>query len=115
VCPSAEPGTLELLRVQTNAGALYSGGRQSWDWAASGTQAQLEELLILARQRYVSSTLLASIYLGLGEVDTAIEMVERAFEERDPVVLMLNVTPYADSLRGDPRYQDLLRRLRLAA
>jgi hypothetical protein len=78
-------------------------------------QAQHEELLLLARQRYVSSTLLSAIYLGLGEVDKAIEMVERAFEERDPVVLMLNVTPYADSLRGDPRYQDLLRRLRLAA
>jgi tetratricopeptide (TPR) repeat protein len=48
-----------------------------------------------------------------GERDAAFEWLEKAYRERDPGILWLRIEPPFDSLRGDPRYVDLLRRLHL--
>jgi serine/threonine protein kinase/tetratricopeptide (TPR) repeat protein len=57
---------------------------------------------------------MAYAYAGLGEVDTAIHWLERAFEVRDPHLNGLgDHLPY-DALRSDARFQSLLARLRHA-
>ncbi len=51
------------------------------------------------------------IYIGLGENDLALEWLEKAYEERDVALIFLKVDPAYDSLRSDPRFQDLMRRM----
>jgi serine/threonine protein kinase/tetratricopeptide (TPR) repeat protein len=50
-------------------------------------------------------------YLFAGDLDRAIQSLEKACELRDPNVLDVGHGPVWDPLRGDPRFQDLLRRM----
>lgn len=52
--------------------------------------------------------------VGLGDHDRAFEWLEKGFEERAALLVTLKVDPVFDPLRGDPRFTDLIRRMRLA-
>ncbi|MGI9066148.1 MAG: protein kinase domain-containing protein [Pyrinomonadaceae bacterium] len=56
---------------------------------------------------------IALIYAGLGEDDQAFECLEKGYAWRDGMMIHLNVEPRFDSLRSDPRFQDLVRRMGL--
>jgi serine/threonine-protein kinase len=58
---------------------------------------------------------IALIYAGLGENDQAFEYLEKGYEWRDGMMIHLNVEPRCDSLRSDPRFQDLVGRMGLAS
>ncbi len=83
--------------------------------AKSGDPAQaralLEELLAASRSRYVAPYGVALIYNALGERDKTFEWLERGFEARDHKMNLLKVDPKWKNLYGDPRFEDLLRRL----
>ncbi len=51
------------------------------------------------------------VYTVLGEHDQAFEWLERAVTERSSSVFHLKVSPLVDSLRSDPRFDELLRRM----
>jgi len=55
----------------------------------------------------------AVLYARLGETDRALEWLEKAYQERSPTMVRLGVDQVWDSLRSDPRFQDLLRRVGL--
>jgi tetratricopeptide (TPR) repeat protein len=73
----------------------------------------LDDLKRLRKGRYVSSYNDALLHAALGETDTAFDSLERATEERADWVACLNVDPRLDQLRPDPRFDALLRRVRL--
>ncbi len=73
----------------------------------------LNEMKQLAQQRYVSAHDVALIYMGLGEKDLAFTWLEKAYEERSFLLPNIKAEPRLDSLRSDPRFQDLLRRIGL--
>ena len=52
--------------------------------------------------------------LRLGEQERAFEWFEKAYQERYQFMVHLHQEPRADSLRSDPRFADLLRRVGLA-
>ena len=83
-----------------------SGGRQE-------AEAILERLVAESRRRYVPAFDLARAYEGLGRRDEALAALTRACDERGPMVAFLKVEPVFDPMRADPRFQALLRRLRL--
>jgi Flp pilus assembly protein TadD len=60
---------------------------------------------------YVPPFHMALIYVALGKLDEAFACLEEAYAERDQWLVFLKVEPRLDSLRGFPRFQDLLRRL----
>src|SRR5712692_5208463 len=77
-------------------------------------QKALDRLNDLAKQKYVPAGYRAMIYVGMGEKDKAFEWLEKSYEERYVVgdgTADIKVDPVFDSLRSDPRFQDLLRRM----
>jgi tetratricopeptide (TPR) repeat protein len=54
----------------------------------------------------------ALTYLFAGDADNTLEWLERAYRERDGQIPYLGL-PIYDSIRSDPRFQDLLRRVGL--
>jgi hypothetical protein len=73
----------------------------------------LDRILEMRKSKYVSALLVASLYSRLGGQDAAFEWLERAFEERDHWLCYSRSIPVAHGLRHDPRFWDVLRRLRL--
>jgi TolB-like protein/DNA-binding winged helix-turn-helix (wHTH) protein/Tfp pilus assembly protein PilF len=73
----------------------------------------LNELLELNESRYVTPAALAYVYVGLGDKDQAFVWLEKAYQERSNYIAWLKVNPIVDSLRSDPRFNDLLRRVGL--
>ena len=55
---------------------------------------------------------MANLYLHAGEGARALEWLERAYEARDPNMPYIR-GPQWDSVRADPRFQDLMRRVGL--
>jgi tetratricopeptide (TPR) repeat protein len=56
---------------------------------------------------------LADTYSVLGEKDGAFEFLEVAYQKRVSLMIFLGVYPTLDNIRSDPRFADLLRRMRL--
>jgi TolB-like protein len=75
----------------------------------SETQKIISELKERSRHHYVFPSVFAYAYLGLGDRDQALTFLERAYEEQDPGLFLLNVSPLLDPLRSEPRFQALLR------
>jgi tetratricopeptide (TPR) repeat protein len=57
----------------------------------------------------------ASFYALAGEKEKAIEWLEKGLDPHDPFMPYIGVTPYFDDLHPDPRFQELLRKLKLPA
>jgi serine/threonine-protein kinase len=64
-------------------------------------------------QKYVSPYFIALIYTGLGDKEQAFVWLEKAYQQRHPYLVLIKVEPVFDSLRSDPRFADLLRRIGL--
>jgi serine/threonine protein kinase/Tfp pilus assembly protein PilF len=64
-------------------------------------------------KKYVSPAELAILYIGLGEKEQALAALERAYAAHDLQLQFLNAEPHYDSLRSDPRFTDLVRRVGL--
>jgi tetratricopeptide (TPR) repeat protein len=56
---------------------------------------------------------IAAIYGRLGDKDQAFVWLEKAYEDHGALMHQLKVHPRWDPLRDDPRFQDLLRRMKL--
>jgi serine/threonine protein kinase/tetratricopeptide (TPR) repeat protein len=74
----------------------------------------LDQLKELSRRRYISPHDRAIIYAGLGEKEQAFAWLDNAYADRSWPLPLLKVDPRFDSLRSDPRFADLVRRIGLA-
>lgn len=79
----------------------------------SGLAKAAAELEKIARQRPVSSSLLAEIYTVLRDGDQAIARLAMAYRQRSPSLLWLHCNPDWDEIRSDARIQEIARRLNL--
>jgi eukaryotic-like serine/threonine-protein kinase len=86
-------------------------------YAASGRKHEAEEILKQlkdrSRQSYVPAYDFAEIYVGLGDKEQALALLEKAYADRSMLLTFLKVDPEFDSLHSDPRFKDLLRRVGL--
>jgi len=62
----------------------------------------------------VPAFLLARIYSELGERDEAFKWLEKAYANKEAELTYMKVSPIWDKLREDPRFADMLRRLRFS-
>jgi hypothetical protein len=88
--------------------ALASGMKSVDQWI-------LDRKKKAAGRGYVSAYQWATQYAALGEKEHAFEWLEKAYADREPMMALLNTDPAYDSLRSEPRFGDLLRRIRVAA
>jgi hypothetical protein len=56
---------------------------------------------------------MAFMYTGLGDKEQAMAWLEKARDDRFPIIASINVDPALDGLRSHPRFVSLLRTLRL--
>jgi serine/threonine protein kinase/tetratricopeptide (TPR) repeat protein len=86
-------------------------------YAVSGRRADAlrtaNELKDLSSHAYVDFYLIAQIYAVLGEKDMALQWLGRGYEEHSSNMVYLAIDPQWDGMRSDPRFADLLRRMRL--
>ena len=66
-----------------------------------------------SRRTHTMGRDVARFYVRVGENDRALEWLERAFVDHDPNLPYVSREADFDSLRDDPRFQDLLRRMNL--
>jgi serine/threonine-protein kinase len=83
-------------------------------YARAGQRAEaraiLTEMERLSRTRYVPPVYPAMVHMGLGDKRRALDLLDQAFVDRSDWILQLPVEPQFDVLRGEKRFQDLLRR-----
>ena len=81
--------------------------------ARSGQLARARSLLTaIGNESSGAATLYAGALIAVGDTTAALAQVERAVQLHDPLVVDLNVDPRLDALRGVPRFDAVVRRLR---
>ena len=74
----------------------------------------LRQIKELARTEYVSPYQFVYVYTGLGEIDRALDLLERAVAERSGPAYAIKGSFLLKPLRYQPRFQALLRQMKLA-
>jgi tetratricopeptide (TPR) repeat protein len=104
----------EMLRIsEGRLGALTLG----YVYAAAGKKKealeQVDKLVSPSQPRFVSPAAIGMIYGVLGDKDTAFKWLEKANDEHDMLVVRIKYDPRFANLRGDPRLDDLVKRMGL--
>jgi len=116
-------GELEKARTEFRVSADLSG---RWPLFVAGyghacaTAGDREEALRIVAElqdtsvrKYVSSFAVAAVYAGWQDRDLTLDWLEKAYDERATWMIFLNVHPYFDFLRSEPRFQNLVRKIGL--
>jgi len=83
-------------------------------FAKAGINGYLEATNPRSRRQDATPYSIGEWYARVGDRDRALEWLERAYQDRaDHHLAFIKAEPMLDSLRSDPRFQDLLRRLHL--
>jgi len=118
----AEKGLYDEAIASAQRGIELTGGNYplaiaflGYAYAKAGRKEEarqtLEKLLQINKTMYCSSSLLAVIYGELGEMDRAFLWTEKAYMEHDHWLTYLKIIPVADSIRSDPRFASLLKKI----
>jgi TolB-like protein/DNA-binding winged helix-turn-helix (wHTH) protein len=102
ILSGSSPQRIKRLRE----GLARSGAKGFW-------QASLEDYLRTAKSSYAPPVLVAGVYMRLGDKARALQWLEKGYQERDDLMIDLNVDPVFDAFRSEPRFQDLVRRVGL--
>jgi TolB-like protein/DNA-binding winged helix-turn-helix (wHTH) protein/tetratricopeptide (TPR) repeat protein len=76
-------------------------------------RAILNQLLVLAKSRYVSPSSIAAVHAALGDVEPALDALDQAFLAHDTRLVFLKDDPRLASLRNAPRFLALVHALKL--
>lgn len=92
--------------VLSSLGVAYAAAGRPVD-----ARRTLEQLQAMGESRYVSPATPAAVCAALGDTDAAFEWLEKAYEQRSRSLVWLDVLPQFESLRTDPRFDNLLQRI----
>ena len=95
------------LKLSALGYALAQAGR------AKEAQAVLEEVESLQKKKLLPSMEMVVVYIGMGKKDEAFAWLEKAYAERASALIYLAAEPGFDSLRSDPRFTSLAKRMNL--
>ena len=96
----------------------FRDGHLGYAYAVSGKPEKarelIEELQAGSQPEHQVPYHLAMIHFGLGEIDKAFEYLNKTWEMGSPQLWWIKSLPQLDSVRADPRFQAILRRMNLA-
>ncbi|MHC4542728.1 MAG: tetratricopeptide repeat protein [Planctomycetota bacterium] len=92
---------------------LYIGGTYVEMGKPDEAQKVLNDLLERSKAEYVSPFILAGFHFVLGENDEGFKLLDKAYKEQDTWMCWLKIEPLLDSIRSDPKYTALLRKMNL--
>ncbi len=101
-------------------GGSWALGGLGHAYAVAGRRQDAQNVLAelkrqLAKGHYVPAYDVALVYAGLGQRDKTFEWLGNAYQERSALLVHVNWDPRFNPLRGDPRMDDLIRRIGLPA
>jgi adenylate cyclase len=104
-----------LRAMQSEPNEEYQLGGLALVYWAMGRRAQSNAALTSLTEKYASGDAygIGTIHAYRGEIDEAFHWLDRAYRAHDFGMLGLNTDPLLQNLRGDPRFQALLSRMRL--
>ena len=71
----------------------------------------LADLLTQSKSVYIAPSNFVKVYVGLGDKEQAFAWLEKGYQQRDFWLTTLKSEPMYDTLRSDPRFQELVRRI----
>ena len=105
----------EFQQSKINITGAWYQGLLGYAYAISGDRPKAEQMLgeleAQAKRQYVNSSAFAAIYLGLGEKEKALDWLDVAYENQESACWLLKVDPIYDSVRNEPRFQALLKKV----
>jgi tetratricopeptide (TPR) repeat protein len=110
----AEDAHREFIAFFERAGRPLAWMREAMErgWAESGWEGSIRAWLEVATKvDGLSPYQIAVGYAHVGDLDEAFTWLERGYSERDPAMILVKAHSAFDSLRSDPRFDDLLRRI----
>jgi hypothetical protein len=69
---------------------------------------------LIAKYHTDAAYQIAQVYAYRGESDKSFEWLERAYKQRDPGLPEINIDPLFKNLHREPRYAELLKKMRLS-
>ncbi|MGO9649098.1 MAG: protein kinase domain-containing protein [Terriglobales bacterium] len=114
--PEAIAEFQRALELEKNNTEIWSGLGHAYALSGNRTEAHkvLDHLKELSAHSWVAPYNVAVIYVGLGEKDQAFALLEQAYKDRSYYLpTYLTTDSRLDSLRSDPRFVDLRRRVGL--
>ena len=103
------------IRKNPDSFAMIRHGTSGYVLAAAGHTAEARQVLAdlqrLRNETYVSAVAIALIYAGLGEKEEALNWLDIGYQERSFQMQFVKVEPSLASLRNEPRFVELLRRM----
>jgi serine/threonine-protein kinase len=107
----------EFSLMEKLVSAPFSRAVHGWAHGRAGNRARAEQILAeleeLAKQRLVSAGCRVLLYVGIGEKQKALDWLERAAEDQDWFCWQMRIDPALDSLRDEPRFKALVKKVGL--
>jgi len=95
------------------AAVMFIGITHALAGRKKAAEKELAKLRALSKQRYIPAVYFAFIYVALNKLDRAFECLHAACEERSSYLVFMSVQPSFENLRSDPRFEALLRKIRM--
>jgi TolB-like protein/DNA-binding winged helix-turn-helix (wHTH) protein len=110
---SQPQGALAEMRKEPFDAARLIGSAMAY--FALRAKAESDAALAQMLKNYAASTAagIAAIYAFRGESDEAFKWLDRAYEQKDPLLYRIKFTPEFDGVHGDPRYKAFLKKMNL--
>jgi pentatricopeptide repeat protein len=107
----------QKMPMKSGADWAYAQGGLGNLYAVTGRDKEalevIEQLKRASATQYAPAPALALVYTGLGDKDEAFFWLDRAVEERAFQLQWIKVEPRWESLRSDPRFTNIIRRMAL--
>lgn len=103
--------SFEARRDKIAIEALKQGSNEG----GYGTALQRIAELLIARSKnsFITPWQIATLYTRAGKKIEALDWLEKAYEDRDANMAYISVDPIFDGLRDDPRFDELLKKMKL--